>query len=77
MHDVIQAPLAMCASSVLAVNSLAVQGHVDVAIDGRISPISEFFVSIGESGERKSAVDKLALAPHRERQNALRKEYER
>ena len=77
MHDVIQAPLAMCGNSVLAANSLAIQGHVDVVIDGRISPTSEFFISIGESGERKSAVDKLALAPHRERQNTLREEYER
>jgi hypothetical protein len=77
MHDVIQAPLAMCGNSILAANALAVQGHVDVVIDGRVSPTSEFFVSIGESGERKSAVDKLALAPHRERQNKLREQFER
>ena len=77
MHEVIQAPLAMCGNSILAANALAVQGHVDVDIDGRISPTSEFFISIGESGERKSAVDKLALAPHRERQNALREQFER
>lgn len=77
MHDVIQAPLAMCGNSILAANALSVQGYVDVVIDGRISPTSEFFVSIGESGERKSAVDKLALAPHRERQSQLREEYDR
>lgn len=77
MHDVIQAPLAMCGNSILAASALAVQGHVDIVIDGRVSPTSEFFVSIGESGERKSAVDKLALAPHRERQNELREQFER
>jgi hypothetical protein len=37
--------------------------------------LSEFFVTIGASGERKSAVDSHALAPHREYQRELHRLY--
>jgi hypothetical protein len=56
----------------LASATLAIQGHVDVVIDGRIRPTSNFFISIGESGERKSAVDQEALKPHFDYQEELR-----
>jgi hypothetical protein len=75
MSEIIQAPKALCANSILASATLAVQGHVDVVIDGRISPASNFFISIGESGERKSAVDKVALKPHFDYQEDLRIKY--
>ena len=61
MRDVIQAPPALCGASVLAAASLAVQALADVVIDGRRMPCSLFAVTIGESGERKSAVDAVAL----------------
>lgn len=64
IRDVIQAPDALCAQSVLAAACLAVQGFANIEIDGREYPISEFFITIGESGERKSAVDKIALHQH-------------
>jgi len=72
MSEIIQAPKAICANSILASATLAVQGHVDVVIDGRIRPTSNFFISIGESGERKSAVDREALKPHYDFQEELR-----
>jgi hypothetical protein len=72
MSKIIQAPKAICANSILASATLAVQGHIDVSIDGRIHPTSNFFISIGESGERKSAVDKVALKPHIDYQENLR-----
>jgi hypothetical protein len=58
-----QAPLAICGQSVLAVAALAIQAHRDV--DGPIGkrPINGLFASIAESGERKSAADRLALRP--------------
>lgn len=65
MVEVIQAPTAICGQSLLAAAALTVQGHADVIIDGRVIPISEFFLTIGASGERKSAVDSVALSPHR------------
>lgn len=75
--DVIQAPDGICAQSVLAAVALAVQGHANVIIDGREYPLSEFFLTIGASGERKSTVDTLALQGHRVYQDRLRHEYEK
>lgn len=61
MQAVIQAPAALCGASVLAAASLAVQAHADVELDGRRMPPSLNLITIGESGERKSAVDAVAL----------------
>jgi putative DNA primase/helicase len=68
---VIQPPVALASQSVLAAASLAVQPLADVSIDGRQSPLSCFFVSVGASGERKSTVDNAVLAPHRKREHIL------
>lgn len=65
LHNGIQAPIALCGQSVLAAGSLAVQPIANVAIDGRDYPTSLFMLSIAESGERKSAVDTVALSAHR------------
>jgi len=75
MHEMIQAPLAMCGQSVLAGASLALQGLIDVEIDGRRRPVSEYFLSVGSTGERKTAVDEAALAPHRIRDRELYENY--
>jgi len=75
MAEVIQAPAATCGQSVLAAASLAVQPHGDVEIDGRVSPTSENFVTVGESGGRKSGVDQTALWPHRKHEKALTEQY--
>ena len=75
MSEIIKAPKAICANSIIASTTLALQGHVDVVIDGRIRPTSNFFISIGESGERKSAVDWEALKPHVDYQKELRIKY--
>ena len=66
IHQVVQAPDALCGQSILAAASLAVQSHADVLIEGRREPLSLWAVSIAESGERKSAVDQVALAPHKQ-----------
>lgn len=63
IHEVLQAPDATCGQSVLSALSLACQGFIDVHIDGRIHPTSLFMLTISESGERKSAADKVALKP--------------
>jgi uncharacterized protein DUF3987 len=65
MQDIIQAPMAICGNSLLAA-ALATQAHGDIVIDGRVFPISEMFVTAGQTGERKSEADKVALRPHRE-----------
>jgi len=61
--NAMQCSPALPAQSFLAVSALSVQGFLNVEIDGRESPSSCFFVTIAESGERKSSIDKQAMAP--------------
>ena len=67
----IQPPAALAGQSILAAASLAVQSLGDISIDGRTHPLSSFFITIGESGERKSATDNAVLAPHRKHERSL------
>jgi hypothetical protein len=61
----VQAPDALVGNSLLAAASLAAQPYANVTLPhGASAPISLYVVSIAESGERKSAVDQLALRPH-------------
>jgi hypothetical protein len=58
-----QAPLALCAQSVLAAATLAIQAHRNVELPGAgIKPLTGLFASIADSGERKTSVDRIALA---------------
>jgi hypothetical protein len=66
IHEVVQAPPALCGQSILAAASLAAQPHADVLIDGRRELLGLFVMTIAESGERKSSADRLALQAHRE-----------
>ncbi len=68
VHEVVQAPLDMICQSFLAAATLAVQPYADVLIDGRRFPVCNNFVAVGESGERKSATDRIATGPIKERQ---------
>lgn len=64
IHELTRAPLALCAQSVLAVACLAAQRLADVELPtGQASSLSLFFVSVAQSGERKSTVDRWAMAP--------------
>jgi hypothetical protein len=64
IHAVVKAPAGLCGQSILAAASLAVQSHADVSISGSVEPLSLWHVSIGASGERKSAADHWALSAH-------------
>lgn len=68
-----QAPVAIAGQSVLCAVALAVQAHADVVLPttNQPAPVSLFALTIAESGERKSAVDALALAPVRAREKEL------
>ena len=75
IHDIVQAPIEICAQSVLAAATLAAQAHADVVLPhGAARPLSCFFLTIAASGERKSSADGLALRAVREREKALRQE---
>jgi hypothetical protein len=73
MQRIVQAPLPLIAASVVASANLAVQPHADIAtVDGRLIPISLFFLTEALSGERKSTVDHFSLTSHREHDDEVR-----
>jgi putative DNA primase/helicase len=60
VHDAVQAPPEMVASSALAVVSLAAQSLADVSRNRTLpGPCSLYFLTVAESGDRKSTVDRL------------------
>ena len=61
-----QAPIAIAGQSALAMASLAVQAHADVATLAGTAPLSLFALTVARSGERKSTVDRLFMAGLRE-----------
>jgi putative DNA primase/helicase len=75
MQRVIKAPDAICGQSILAGLALVAQAHADISIDGRRRPISCFFATVGETGERKSAVDDVATWPHSKYERNLESEH--
>jgi hypothetical protein len=77
LNHSIQAPLALCAQSGLAAVCLAVQGHANVVLDGRVIPLCCYFLTVGESGERKSAVDSEVLRTIRAFEKTLVDKHER
>ena len=77
IHVRVQAPLAICAQSIISAATLAVQAHADVVLPiGQARPLSGYFVSVAETGERKSACDTEATWPIRRRETALREAYD-
>lgn len=77
IHDKVGAPVATGFQSVLAVATLATQAHANVLMPTQQKrPISDYFMTISESGERKSSADSEAMKPVRMREDELRQEYE-
>lgn len=75
LHEILRSPLAMCANSVLAAIALVAQAHINVElpIGSRARrPVSNYFVTVGRSGERKSATDGLIMASIKIREEELR-----
>jgi hypothetical protein len=71
-----EAPVAMCAASVLASASLAAQGHRDAQTLSGSAPASLFLLTVAESGERKSTADRLAMRGVRDFEADLRTGYD-
>ena len=73
--ELIKAPDSICGQSFLSAAALITQPYASIHIDGRRHPLSLFAITVGESGDRKSAVDNLALKAVREYQELLTKAY--
>jgi hypothetical protein len=75
--DKVQCPEAIAGQCVLAVATLAVQGHADIALpQGSTTPLSSFFLTVASSGERKSTADREALWPVTQREKTLRAQHD-
>lgn len=76
--DIVQAPDAMAGAGVLAATALAVQPLADVVRPrGMVSPTSLFIITEGDSGSRKSEVDRIAGLPIAEQRQRDVRDYER
>jgi Protein of unknown function (DUF3987) len=77
IHDRVRAPPAICGQSLLAAATLAVQPHANIRLPtGHEKPLSNYFVSVAATGERKSTVDQEALSEVHKREAALREAFE-
>lgn len=79
LHEAaVQAPLAICGTSVLAAAAVSTQGLRDVILPlagGIAKPVSLYCLIVARSGERKTATDALVLAPVKQRAVELQEEY--
>ncbi|MCA0343572.1 MAG: DUF3987 domain-containing protein [Proteobacteria bacterium] len=76
IQETTQAPITIVAQSVLAAATLATQGHRDVTLPGPgRRPLAAIFITIAESGERKSTVDRLALQGVADVEDYRKREY--
>src|SRR5262249_54585943 len=79
IQDRVQAPLAICGQAVLASATLAVQAYADVALPiggERAKPLSSYFVTIAETGDRKTESDFHAGWAVRKHEKNLREKYD-
>lgn len=63
LAQAVQCPLVIAANAVLAASAVVVQGRINVLVDGRLTSTSLYLLTLAPSGERKSSVDTLAMAP--------------
>ena len=75
-QDRTQAPVALCAQSVLATTALAVQAHGGVELPtGSVRPCNEYFGTIALTGERKTSVEDVVAVAIKEREAELDADY--
>lgn len=73
--EAVQVPDALAAQSVLSAAAMAAQAHGNVQRAGQQIPLSLFALTVAESGDRKSAADRLALQAHQQHQRELLEQY--
>jgi hypothetical protein len=72
LAQTVQAPVPLIANSLLAAAGLVTQPYANVRLlHGSEVPCSLFAITVGDSGERKSAIDGYVLAPVRAYQKKL------
>lgn len=69
--EAVQVSDALAAQSVLSAAAMAAQAHGNAQRGGQLIPLSLFVLTVAESGDRKSAADRLALQAHQQHQREL------
>lgn len=69
--EAVQVPDALAAQSILSAAAMAAQAHGNAQRAGQQIPLSLFALTVAESGDRKSAADRLALQAHQQHQREL------
>ena len=78
VHEKVKAPLPLVIASALGAISLACQDEIDVESgSGEIGPCSLFFLTVAESGDRKSTVDRIFTRSIIEFEDRKTEEYEK
>src|SRR3546814_527472 len=63
----VQAPDALIGLALINAMTMACQALIKVKLPmGQLRPVTQYVMTVAESGERKTAVDSLLLAPYRE-----------
>jgi len=79
IQDIVQAPLAIGGQSVLAAAALVAQARANIKLpitqEGK--PASLYFITVAETGERKSSVDLIAMRTIAEHEEELKQRYEK
>lgn len=72
----IQAPMPLVLNTTLAVMTMATQSLIDVVTPlGQVKPVSNFFIGIAESGNRKTAIEKALTRQIRAFEDAQQRRY--
>jgi hypothetical protein len=76
LQTVMQAPLEICFAALFSSINHAVQSLVNIKLpQGQVKPVSCFFISIADSGERKTSADDIALKATAQYQQVMLKKY--
>ncbi len=76
LAELVQVPEALAAGCVLATAALVAQKQANVQTLGGVRPLALFVLTIAGSGDRKSAADRVALAPVDEHVRKMHASYE-
>lgn len=76
LHHSIKVPISMAAQIVLNATNAVTQGLFDLGTDHISGPTSLFFLTVAESGERKTSASRAIFQPHYEFEKSLFAKYD-
>jgi len=77
LHEECQAAIEICFASAFMVLNHAAQAVANVKVENRTSPLSCFFITVAESGERKTTTESVTLQVTQGYQTRLEEQYKK